>query len=60
MGRVEVDRRVVTELGTKADPAEQEIRVDGQPLAAERLIYFVVHKPWGLVSTNSDPSGRMR
>jgi 23S rRNA pseudouridine2605 synthase len=59
-GRVEVDRRVVTEPGTKADPAEQEIRVDGQPLQRERLVYFVVNKPTGVVSTNRDPSGRTR
>jgi 23S rRNA pseudouridine2605 synthase len=59
-GRVEVDRHVVTELGTKVDPAHQEIRVDGVPLTRERLVYFLVHKPRGVVSTNSDPSGRMR
>lgn len=59
-GRVEVDRRIVRELGSKADPAHQEIRVDGVPLTRERLVYFLVHKPRGVVSTNSDPSGRMR
>ncbi|HEX3725478.1 MAG TPA: S4 domain-containing protein, partial [Pirellulales bacterium] len=46
-GRVEVDRAVVTEPGTKADPASQEIRVDGVPLDRPRLVYFLVHKPPG-------------
>ena len=32
-GRVEVDRKMVTELGTRVDPLKQEIRVDGEPLA---------------------------
>lgn len=57
-GRVEVDRRVARELGTKADLGRQEIRVDGVPLPRPRLVYFLVHKPPGFVSTNRDPSGR--
>jgi 23S rRNA pseudouridine2605 synthase len=59
-GRVEVDRRVACELGTKAHRQHQEIRVDGVPLASPRLVYFAVHKPPGVVSTNRDPSGRPR
>jgi len=59
-GRVEVDRRVVHELGAKADRREQEIRVDGVPLPRPRLVYFMIHKPTGILSTNSDPSGRPR
>jgi 23S rRNA pseudouridine2605 synthase len=59
-GRVEVDRRVVNQLGAKADPHTQEIRVDGVALARPRLVYFMVHKPKGVVSTNYDPSGRPR
>lgn len=60
VGRVEVDRRVVTELGTRVDPASQQIRVDGVPLAAAKLEYFAVNKPSGVLSTNRDPSGRPR
>jgi 23S rRNA pseudouridine2605 synthase len=59
-GRVEVDRRVVTELGSKVDPDGQEIRVDGQTLPRPRLHYYAVHKPPGILSTNRDPSGRPR
>ena len=59
-GRVEVDRRVVTELGAKADLAQQEVRVDGVGLAAPRPVYFAVNKPPGVVSTSRDPSGRPR
>jgi 23S rRNA pseudouridine2605 synthase len=59
-GRVEVDGRVITELGTKADPRSQTIRVDGVPLARPRLVYFAVNKPPGVVSTSHDPSGRPR
>jgi 23S rRNA pseudouridine2605 synthase len=59
-GRVEVDRQVVTELGSRANPAEQEIRVDGVALPRPKLVYFAVNKPVGVLSTNSDPSGRPR
>ena len=59
-GRVEVDRKVVTELGTRADPAQQEIRVDGVPLPRQRRVYYAVNKPPGVVATNRDPSGRQR
>jgi 23S rRNA pseudouridine2605 synthase len=59
-GRVEVDRHVVTELGTRVDPQRQEIRVDGESLPRTKLVYFAVNKPVGVVSTSSDPSGRPR
>ena len=52
-GRVEVDRQVVTELGSKADPLTQEIRVDGVNLPRPKLVYFIVNKPSGVLSTTS-------
>ena len=58
-GRVSVNGKVVTELGTKADPAGDRIAVDGKPLeTAERHLYFLLHKPKGYVTTVSDPQGR--
>ena len=59
-GRVEVDREVVTTLGTRVDPVSQEIRVDGEALPRPRATYVLVHKVQGVVSTASDPSGRPR
>jgi 23S rRNA pseudouridine2605 synthase len=59
-GRVEVDRKVITELGTRVDPLEHEIRVDGSALARPKLLHYVVYKPVNVVSTNYDPSGRPR
>lgn len=59
-GRVEVDRHVVTELGTRVDPQRQEIRVDGEVLHRPKLVYFAVNKPIGVVSTARDPAGRPR
>ena len=58
-GRVQVNGKVVTELGTKADAARDHIRVDGKLLhGAERLRYFILNKPRGFVTTVKDPEGR--
>lgn len=59
-GRVEVDGRVMDQLGTRVDPATQEIRLDGTPIRISRRVYFLVNKPAGVVTTNHDPSGRPR
>jgi len=59
-GRVEIDHKVVTELGTRVDPQQQEIRVDGEALPRPKLAYFAVNKPVGVVSTARDPAGRPR
>ena len=59
-GRVEVDREVVDELGTRVDPQRQEIRCDGQVLRLPELVYFALNKPVGVVCTNRDPEGRLR
>ncbi len=59
-GRVEIDGEIVTELGVKVDPNQQDIFVDGQKLAIESLQYFMLNKPPGVVSTSNDPSGRAR
>ena len=59
-GRVEVDGQVVTTLGTKVDPDKQKITVDGDALKIERLQYFMLNKPPGVLSTSNDPSGRVR
>ena len=59
-GRIEVDRAVVTRLGTTVDAEHQEIRVDGVVLARSRRAYYAVHKPRGVVTTHRDPAGRPR
>jgi 23S rRNA pseudouridine2605 synthase len=58
-GRVEVDGRVVTELGTRVDPDTAQIRVDGaRVLLDDSMVYLAVNKPAGMHSTMSDDLGR--
>lgn len=59
-GRVVIDGEVVTQLAVSVDPALQKVRVDGVALKPQKLVYYAVHKPTGVVSTNSDPQGRPR
>src|SRR4051812_34755979 len=58
-GLVSVNGQIVTELGTKADPDQDHIRVNGKLLhGAERHIYLLMNKPKGYVTTARDPEGR--
>jgi len=58
-GRVTVNGETVTEMGTKADPAHDDIRVDGRRIkTTERLRYILLYKPAGYVTTRSDPQRR--
>jgi 23S rRNA pseudouridine2605 synthase len=58
-GRVSVNGATITELGTKADPARDDIRVDGRRIkVAERHRYLLLNKPRGYVTTRSDPQKR--
>ncbi len=59
-GRVEVDRQVVTQLGTRIDPLKAEVRVDGEKLPNPKRVVYMLNKPVGVVTTNFDPSGRPR
>ena len=58
-GRVSVNGHVVTQLGSRADPDRDDIRVDGRRVGgAQRRRYLLVNKPMGYVTTRSDPQGR--
>jgi len=58
-GRVTVNGHIVTQLGSKADPAEDVIKVDGKKLrSSQRHVYILLNKPKNVMSTSSDPEGR--
>jgi 23S rRNA pseudouridine2605 synthase len=57
-GRVTVNGEMVTKLGTTVDPDRDDIRVDGARIKGEKLVYWLVNKPRGVLCTSSDPEGR--
>src|SRR5258708_10601348 len=58
-GRVSINGVTIRELGTKADPSRDDIRVDGSRVKiAERHRYILLYKPAGYVTTRSDPERR--
>lgn len=61
-GQVTVNGKVITELGTKADPETDHIKVRGKlinPLLAKHEnVYILLNKPKGYLSSVSDPEGR--
>src|SRR3954451_4293278 len=58
-GRVQVNGKTVTALGTKANADADEIKVDGRRIHAQkRKRYILLHKPRGYITSRSDPQGR--
>ncbi len=58
-GRVTVNGTVVTELGSKADPDRDVVKVDGETVRPRRkMVYIALNKPTGVVTTRSDEKQR--
>jgi 23S rRNA pseudouridine2605 synthase len=58
-GQVRVNGRVITELGSKADPGADRIEAAGKLVAAEeRRVHILLNKPPEVVATMADPEGR--
>jgi 23S rRNA pseudouridine2605 synthase len=58
-GKVKVNGRVVTELGVKIDPDKDRVQVEGKRVRLPSApVTFMLHKPYGYVSTTEDPQGR--
>ncbi|RMG11593.1 MAG: rRNA pseudouridine synthase [Deltaproteobacteria bacterium] len=56
-GRVSVNGRIVTELGTRVHP-RAEVRVDGRPILEEERVYLLFYKPPQMITSLADPAGR--
>ncbi len=57
-GLVEVNGRIVKELGTKVDPLHDEVKVEGRTLKFKRKLYLALNKPRGILTTRADELGR--
>lgn len=59
-GRVSVNGVIRRELPVVVDPARDRVAVDGRPVRAQRMVYFLLNKPAGVFCTQHDPAGRKR
>jgi len=57
-GRVTVNGERVRTLPILADASTDKITVDGRPIRAEKLAYYLLNKPPGVLCTHKDPAGR--
>jgi pseudouridine synthase len=57
-GRVTVNGETVELLGTRIDPAHDQVAVDGKPVRAKRKLYVALNKPPGLVCSRKDELNR--
>ncbi|MFC7442171.1 pseudouridine synthase [Laceyella putida] len=57
-GKVKVNGKVVTQLGVKVDPAQDQIEVNGQLIQQEQKRTFLFYKPLRVITSMSDPQGR--
>ena len=58
-GRVQVNGATITTQGTRINPAQDRVSVDGKAVqAVTRHVYLLLNKPGGYLSTASDPDGR--
>jgi 23S rRNA pseudouridine2605 synthase len=58
-GRVSVNGTTVSALGTKADPATDDVRVDGRRIKPPRRAHYILlNKPRGYITSRSDPHHR--
>jgi 23S rRNA pseudouridine2605 synthase len=58
-GRVSINNSIILELSAKVDPSTDIVLLDGEKIFQKRLVYFLLNKPKGVVTTTDDEKGRM-
>lgn len=57
-GRIEINGKVVTELGSKIDPEKDIVTFDGEIVKLQKFVYYLFHKPAGYITSLKDEKGR--
>lgn len=57
-GRVRVNGRPVTKLGSRVSPADDRVELDGRRVVVRPPRWIMLNKPRGAITTNKDPGGR--
>ncbi len=57
-GRVSVNGKTITTLSSVIDPSKDKVAMDGELIRAKKLLYFLLHKPKGYITSTNDEKGR--
>ncbi len=57
-GVVSINGEVVTSLGTRVNPATDEVKYNGERLKREKMVYILLNKPKDYITTTDDPQER--
>ncbi len=57
-GRVSVNGKIVTKLGTKIDPEKDKVKIDGELVRWEKKVYYLLNKPKGVITSTKDEKNR--
>lgn len=57
-GKVRINGRVITQLGTKVDPDKDRVEVNGKKISLQKLVYLILNKPKRCMTTRNDPRKR--
>lgn len=57
-GVISVNGEVITELGSKVDPAKDDVRYNNERLKREKMVYVLLNKPKDYITTTDDPQER--
>ena len=57
-GRISVNREIVIDLAFQVDPANDDVRFDGEKVKGENKVYYILNKPKGVITTTKDDQKR--
>lgn len=57
-GRISVNGKTVTSLGYQVDTQKDLVKFDGEKVKSEKLVYFLLNKPKGVITSTSDEKNR--
>ena len=57
-GRVSINGNVVLDLATQIDPSKDIVQLDGERIKSAKKVYYLLHKPKGVITSTKDEKDR--